>query len=102
MNWARIFPNGDDEVSNEEGLKFYHEVFDECKKYGIEPLVTLSHYKTPLHLVNKYGGWISRDLIKFFENYCRTVFNRYKGKVKYYLTINEINMMEFGSYMAGG
>ena len=102
MNWARIFPNGDDEVSNEEGLKFYHEVFDECKKYGIEPLVTLSHYKTPLHLVNKYGGWISRDLIKFFENYCRTVFNRYKGKVKYYLTINEINMMEFGPYMAGG
>ena len=59
MNWARIFSNGDDEVSNEEGLKFYDEVFDECKKYGIEPLVTLSHYKTPLHLVNKYGGWIS-------------------------------------------
>ena len=102
MNWARIFPNCDDEVSNEEGLKFYDQVFDECKKYGIEPLVTLSHYKTPLHLVNKYGGWISRDLIKFFENYCRTVFNRYKGKVKYYLTFNEINMMEFGPYMAGG
>ena len=56
MNWARIFPNGDDEVSNEEGLKFYHEVFDECKKYRIESLVTLSHYETPLHLVNKYGG----------------------------------------------
>ena len=101
MNWARIFPNGDDEVSNEEGLKFYDEVFDECKKYGIEPLVTLSHYETPLHLVNKYGEWISRDLIKFFENCCRTVFNRYKGKVKYYLTFNEINMMEFGPYMAG-
>ena len=102
MNWARIFPNGDDEVSNEEGLKFYDEVFDEFKKYGIEPLVNLSHYETPLHIVNKYGGWISRDLIKFFENYCRTVFNRYKGKVKYYLTFNEINMMEFGPYMAGG
>ena len=102
MNWARIFPNGDDEVPNEEGLKFYDEVFDECKKYGIEPLVTLSHYETPLHLVNQYGGWVSRDLIKFFENYCRTVFKRYEGKVKYYLTFNEINMMEFGPYMAGG
>ncbi|MBR4471703.1 MAG: family 1 glycosylhydrolase [Erysipelotrichaceae bacterium] len=102
INWARIFPNGDDEAPNEEGLKFYDEVFDECKKYGIEPLVTLSHYETPLGLTYKYGGWLDRKLIGFFETYARTVFKRYLGKVKYYLTFNEINMMEWNPYMAGG
>ena len=102
INWARIYPNGDDATPNEEGLKFYDAVFDECKKYGIEPLVTLSHYETPLNLANKYGGWASRECIEFFVRYCETVFRRYLGKVKYYLTFNEINMMEFGPYMAGG
>lgn len=102
MNWARIFPNGDDKVANEEGLQFYDHVFDECLKYGIEPLVTLSHYETPLHLSVVYGGWKSRKCIDFFETYVRTVFERYKGKVKYYLTFNEINIMEFGPFMAGG
>ena len=102
MNWARVFPNGDDAEPNEEGLKFYDEVFDECKKYGIEPLVTLSHYETPLTLTHKYDGWKDRRCVGFFENYCRTVFKRYLGKVKYYLTFNEINMMEWNPYMAGG
>lgn len=51
INWARIFPNGDDDEPNEKGLAFYDRVFDECKKYQIEPLVTLSHYETPLNLV---------------------------------------------------
>lgn len=102
MNWARIFPNGDDDQANEEGLKFYDEVFDECKKYGIEPLVTLSHYETPLQLLINYGGWKNRKLIGFFEKYARTVFERYKGKVKYYLTFNEINIMDMAPYMGGG
>ena len=102
MNWARIFPNGDDDVANEEGLAFYDAVFDECKKYGIEPLVTLSHYETPLHLTVKYGGWKSRKLIPLFEKYAKTVMSHYKGKVKYWLTFNEINMMQWGCFMAGG
>lgn len=102
MNWARIFPNGDDTAPNEDGLAFYEAVFDECKKYGIEPLVTLSHYETPLHLSIAYGGWVNRKLIGFFENYAKTVFARYKGKVKYYLTFNEINMMDMCPFMAGG
>ena len=102
MNWARIFPNGDDEKPNGEGLKFYDEVFDECKKNGIEPLVTLSHYETPLALTHKYDGWKDRRCVDFFKNYARTVFKRYQGKVKYYLTFNEINMMEWNPYMAGG
>ncbi len=102
MNWARIFPNGDDEEANEEGLAFYDAVFDECRKYGIEPLVTLSHYETPLNLVIRYGGWTNRKCIDFFERYAKTVFNRYKGKVKYYLTFNEINIMDMIPFMAGG
>lgn len=102
INWARIFPNGDDLEPNEQGLLFYDKVFDECKKYGIEPLVTLSHYETPLNLSVKYGGWKSRKCIGFFERYARTVFTRYKGKVKYYLTFNEINMMSMIGFMGGG
>lgn len=102
MNWARIYPNGDDETPNEEGLKFYDEVFDECAKYGIEPLVTLSHYETPITLSIKYGGWKDRRCIDFFERYAKTVIDRYVGKVKYYLTFNEINIMSMMPYMAGG
>ena len=102
MNWARIFPNGDDKEPNEEGLAFYDAVFDECAKYGIEPLVTLSHYETPIHLTHAYGGWKNRALIDHFENYASTVFKHYQGKVKYWLTFNEINMMEWNPFMAGG
>lgn len=102
MNWARIFPNGDDETPNEEGLKFYDEVFDECAKYGIEPLVTLSHYETPLNLVHKYGGWQNRKCIDAFVKYSTTVMKHYKGKVKYWLTFNEINMMSMIPFFAGG
>ena len=102
MNWARIFPNGDDETPNEEGLKFYDEVSDECAKYGIEPLVTLSHYETPLNLVHKYGGWQNRKCIDAFVKYSTTVMKHYKGKVKYWLTFNEINMMSMIPFFAGG
>lgn len=102
INWARIFPNGYDKTPNEEGLNFYEAVFDECAKYGIDPLVTLSHYETPIHLTHVYGGWKNRQLIDYFENYAKTVFTRYKGKVKYWLTFNEINMMDMNPFMAGG
>lgn len=89
--WSRIFPNGDDEIPNEEGLKFYDNVFDECKKYGIEPMVTLSHFEIPYHLVKAYRGFSDRKVIDFFERYVRCVMTRYKDKVKYWLTFNEIN-----------
>ena len=91
ISWSRIFPRGDEEQPNEEGLAFYDKVFDELLKYGIEPVVTLSHYETPLTLVNEYGSWRSRKLVDFFEHYCKTVFSRYKDKVKYWMTFNEIN-----------
>jgi 6-phospho-beta-glucosidase len=100
--WSRIFPNGDDETPNEEGLAFYDRVFDECAKHGIEPLVTISHYETPLHLTEKYNGWVSRELIGFYERYVRTLFDRYGSKVKYWLTFNEINSMLHFPLMSGG
>ena len=89
--WSRIFPNGDDAEPNEAGLAFYDRVFDCLRAHNIEPLVTLSHYEMPYHLVEKYNGWASRELIGFFEKYCQTVFDRYQDKVKFWLTFNEIN-----------
>jgi len=100
--WSRIFPNGDDAEPNEEGLAFYDRVFDECARHGIEPLVTLSHYETPLHLTEAYDGWVSRDLIGFYERFARTVFERYRDKVTYWLTFNEINSILHLPLMSGG
>lgn len=100
--WSRIFPLGDELEPNKEGLQFYDDLFDECLKYGIEPLVTLSHYETPLHLAKKYNGWVNRQLIEFYTRYVTAVFKRYKGKVKYYLTFNEINSVLEAPFMSGG
>ena len=90
--WTRIFPNGDEQQPNEAGLAFYDKLFDELAVHNITPLVTLSHYEMPWGLVKQYGGWGSRQTIGFFERYARTVFARYKQKVKLWLTFNEINM----------
>ena len=92
INWGRIYPNGDDEEPNEAGLAFYDAVFDECKKYGIEPLVTLCHYEIPWNIVTTYGGFSNRKVIDLFVKYATTCFERYKDKVKYWLTFNEINI----------
>ncbi|MCL1995763.1 MAG: 6-phospho-beta-glucosidase [Defluviitaleaceae bacterium] len=100
--WTRIFPKGDEQEPNEEGLAFYDRLFDELKKHNIEPLVTLSHFEMPLHLVQKYNGWESRDLVQFFLRYATTVFERYKHKVKYWLTFNEINISQMAPYIGAG
>jgi len=91
IGWSRIFPNGDDEQPNEAGLQFYDDLFDELLKYGIEPVITLSHFEIPYNLVKNYGGFRSRKVIDFFEKFAITVFERYKNKVKYWMTFNEIN-----------
>ncbi len=96
MNWGRIYPNGDDETPNEKGLQFYDNVFDECAKYGIEPLVTICHYEIPWAIVTNYGGFSNRKVIDLFLKYCETIFKRYKNKVKYWLTFNEINIACMG------
>lgn len=100
--WSRIFPRGDEETPNEAGLKYYDDLFDECHKYGIEPLVTISHYETPLYLAEHYNGWLNRKMIGFYERYVRTIFIRYKDKVKYWLTFNEINSILNSPFMSGG
>lgn len=89
--WTRIFPEGDETEPNEAGLKFYDDLFDELLRYGIEPVVTLSHFEMPYGLVKKYGAWRSRKMIGFFTHFAETVFQRYKDKVKYWMTFNEIN-----------
>jgi len=91
--WTRIFPTGEDAQPNEAGLKFYEELIDTLHGYGIEPLITLCHFDLPMALLEKYGGWKDRRTIDAFTRYCETVFRRFKGKVKYYLTFNEINML---------
>ncbi|HEX6887184.1 MAG TPA: glycoside hydrolase family 1 protein [Candidatus Nanopelagicales bacterium] len=102
MAWSRIFPNGDELEPNEAGLAFYDRVLDECERHGITPLVTISHYETPLHLAEQYDGWVSRELIGFYERYCRVLFERYGNRVKHWLTFNEINSVVHLPFMSGG
>lgn len=89
--WSRIYPKGDELVPNEEGLQFYDNVFDELISHGIEPVITLSHFEMPLHLARHYGGFKNRKVVEFFERFAITCFERYKHKVKYWMTFNEIN-----------
>ena len=100
--WTRIFPTGEETIPNEEGLKFYEDLFDECLKYGIEPLVTICHFDVPMHLVEKYGSWRNRKLVDLYVKYCETIFTRYKDKVKYWLTFNEINMVLHLPFIGAG
>ena len=100
--WTRIFPMGDELEPNEDGLKFYDNVFDECRKYGIEPLVTITHFDVPIHLIKTIGSWKNRKMIEHYERLCTVLFNRYKEKVKYWLTFNEINMLLHLPFVGAG
>ncbi len=93
INWSRIFPNGDEQIANEEGLQFYDNIFDELLERGIEPVVTINHFDIPLALAHRYEGWLDRRTIDFFMNYCQTIFKRYHNKVKYWMTFNEVNFL---------
>ena len=100
--WSRIFPNGDEETPNEKGLQFYENVFKECKKYNIEPLVTITHFDCPMHLIEKYGGWRNKKLISFYEKLVTVLFTRFKDYVHYWLTFNEINVIMHAPFMGAG
>lgn len=99
--WSRIFPTGEESEPNPAGLAFYDKLIDECLKHGIEPLITISHYETPLALAKKYDGWRSRKMIDLYLRYCEVLFTRYKGKVKYWVTFNEINSILHQPFMSG-
>ncbi len=96
--WARIFPNGDELEPNEEGLKFYDDLIDEIIALGMEPVITISHYEMPLNLTLNYTGWYSRNLIDFFVRYCQVLFDRYGHKVKYWIIVNQINLIVHESF----
>ncbi|MEW7312378.1 6-phospho-beta-glucosidase [Buttiauxella gaviniae] len=100
--WSRIYPNGDELTPNAEGIAFYRDMFAECKKYGIEPLVTLCHFDVPMHLVKEYGSWRNRKMVEFFTRYARTCFEAFDGLVKYWLTFNEINILLHSPYSGAG
>lgn len=102
VSWTRILPNGDDETPNKEGLAFYDSLFDECLKYGIEPLVTICHFDTPIALIKKYGGWKDRRMVDAFMHYCKILFEHFGKKVKYWITFNEINMLLHMPFMGAG
>ncbi|WP_047394744.1 6-phospho-beta-glucosidase [Exiguobacterium sp. ZWU0009] len=102
ISWARIFPNGDEEQPNEQGLKFYDDVLNELLTYGIEPVVTMAHFDVPVHLVEHYGSWRNRKMVTFFEQYVKTIVSRYHSKVRYWMTFNEINMLFHLPYMGAG
>ena len=91
ISWSRLYPNGDEETPNQKGIEFYRNVFNELKKYNIEPLVTIWHFDTPLYLEEKFGGWKNRKLIDLYVRFAKTCFTEFKGLVKYWLTFNEIN-----------
>jgi 6-phospho-beta-glucosidase len=100
--WSRIFPNGDESEPNEEGLAFYEKVFRRLNEHGIEPLVTITHFDCPMHLIKEYGGWRNRKLVEFYGNLARALFTRYRGLVRYWLTFNEINMLLHAPFMGAG
>ena len=102
ISWSRIYPTGEDDKPNQEGIEFYRNVFKELRKYNIEPLITIHHFDTPLALVEKYGDWQDRVYIDLFVKYCKTIFTEYKGLVKYWLTFNEMNNTLSVSQFFGG
>ena len=102
ISWARIFPNGDELEPNEAGIAFYTDMFKECQKYGIEPLVTLCHFDVPMGLVRKYDSWKSREMIDCFVKYAKVCFERFDGLVKYWLTFNEINILLHSPFSGAG
>ena len=100
--WTRIYPTGEETEPNSEGLAFYHKVFDEMHRHGIEPLVTLSHYEMPLNLALNYNGWEDRRVIDLFVKFSHTLFTEYKNDVKYWLTFNEIDSVIRHPFITAG
>lgn len=102
ISWSRIFPNGDDEQANEEGLKYYENVLKTLKKYNIKSLVTIAHFDVPLNLYKKCNSWKSREMINYYMNYVKTIVNRLDNLVDYWLTFNEINCAKFNPIISMG
>ncbi len=94
IDWSRIYPHGDEDMPNQKGIKYYQDVIQTLLDYQIEPIVTLYHFEMPIHLVREYGSWTNRKLIDFYLKYVETVVTALKGKVKYWVTFNEMNHID--------
>lgn len=102
LSWSRIYSTGEEERPNEEGLRFYEQMIGELLRNHIEPVVTICHFDLPLALEEKYGSWRSRKVIEAYLRYCETIFRRFKGKVRYWMTFNEIHMLMHMPFIAAG
>lgn len=98
VNWARIFPNGDEKEPNKKGLEYYGRLFDKMNELGMEPMITISHYEMPLALTLNYTGWYSKEVIEFFERYCKVLFDHFHTKVRKWIIVNQINLIKFESF----
>lgn len=102
VSWTRLFPTGTEETPDEEGVQFYHNVFRELHKYGIEPLVTMIHYEMPMGFAEEFDGWLSPKIIPYCVRYLKFLIDEYKDEVTYWLTFNEINMVTAVPWLGGG
>ena len=102
ISWTRLFPTGKEEKPCPEGVAFYHKVFRELHKYGIEPLVTMVHYELPIGFAEEYNGWESPEIIPYCVRYMKFIIDEYKDEVTYWLTFNEINMVTAVPWLGGG
>lgn len=100
--WTRLFPTGTEEEVNEKGVAFYDSLIDELLKYKIEPMITISHFDVPMHLVDTYRGWVGRKVVDYYLHYAKFIVNRYHNKVKYWIPFNEMNMLLHIPFIGGG
>ncbi|MBS4456620.1 6-phospho-beta-glucosidase [Tuanshanicoccus lijuaniae] len=102
ISWSRIFPTGLEENPNEKGLSFYDELISELEKYNIEPIVTITHFDVPKGLMDHCGSWRSREMVNHYLKFTRVLFERFKDRVKYWISFNEINMLLHKPFTAAG
>lgn len=91
VSWSRILPEGTGAV-NPKGIAYYNNLIDECLKYDIEPLVTMFHFDMPAAL-DRRGSWGNRESVDWFVQFAKVLFESFGDRVKYWLTINEQNML---------
>ncbi|KAF0488488.1 family 1 glycosylhydrolase [Pediococcus acidilactici] len=102
LDWSRIFPNGDDEEPNVAALEHYSKMIDYLLSKNIEPIITMNHYETPLNITFKYGGWPNKDVIPMFEKFGKTLLDWFGDRVKYWIVVNQINMVQTEPWLSVG
>ncbi|MBC1472536.1 glycoside hydrolase family 1 protein [Listeria seeligeri] len=100
IDWSRIFPNGTETEPNEVALDYYDRLIDKMLSLNIEPIITMLHYETPINVTLDYGGWQNKQVIDMFERYGKTLLERFGNKVKYWIVINQINMIQVEPFLS--